>query len=301
MKNYQIAIALLLVVISTSCAYNKKFLNPSKYTENTKSITAAKSKTDSTVIVYNKENFEPTFLKNGVEPIEKDFTLESVIFKSSNGNNLNGWMLKPKTGTITHTIVLLHGNSGSIISQHLPMLPLLKNGFQVFVFDYSGFGFSTGEATRKNLLTDGVSAVDYVHGRSDVKNTKLVLMGHSYGGHLAANVGGKRNSILDAVVIEGGFSNHKDLGSNGAKPFIAFMSRIFIREIYSGTKNISKIKKPLLIIHSTEDTVIPYYMGEKLFKNATTTKELFTIKGGHLDGLYKYTDEIVVKIKAITK
>ena len=301
MKNVFHFTSVLLLLITSSCAYNNKFLKPAKYNENTKSITIQKTKIDSTISVYNKPNYTPTFFKNGEDISSNQYTVEGVIFTNKNGNRLNGWMLKPKNIAITITVIHLHGNSGSILSQHKPMLELLKKGYQVFVFDYSGFGFSTGEATRKNLLIDGVAAVNYIKQRDDVKGTKLVLFGQSFGGHLASSVGAICNKDLDAVVIEGGFSNHKDLAAQGAKPFVAFMSRIFVKEFYKGTKDIKKITKPILIIHSADDTVIPYYMGEKLFKNAKSEKELFTIKGIHLDGLYKYLNEIDLKIKGMVR
>jgi uncharacterized protein len=299
MKQSIYALAAFIVLIASSCAYNSKFLSPRKYDAGTRTITVEKTKTDSVVAVYSGGNYQPAFLKNGQTPVEADYTIESVLFKSSNGNQLNGWMLKPKGNAVTHTLLHLHGNSGSILSQHVPMKSLLKKGFQVFVFDYSGYGFSEGNATRANLLTDGVAAVDYVKTRDDVKNTKLVIYGQSYGGHLAACVAAKRESAVDALVIEGAFSNHKDIAANGAKKFVAFMSRIFVKEIYSGTRAIQKFHKPVLIIHSSEDKVIPFAMGQKLYGKANSPRQFFEIKGAHLAGAALYTNEIAEKIKAM--
>ena len=91
-------------------------------------------------------------------------------------------MLKPKNVTPTITLLHFHGNAGFLLSQYQAMTPLLKYGFQIFVFDYSGFGFSEGKATRTNVLIDGNSALTYVKSRDDIKNTKLVIYGQSLGG-----------------------------------------------------------------------------------------------------------------------
>lgn len=286
-----------LAILGTSCAYNNKFLAPKKYTPDTKQVTISKSATDSTVAVYNGSPFQPVFLKNGIDTIDTGYIIESVLFTNRAGNKLNGWMLKSKTVQATHTLLHCHGNAGSILGQFAAVKPLLKEGFQIFVFDYSGYGFSEGEATRKNLLTDAADAVVYLKTRADVKNKKLILYGQSYGGHLSACIAAKVQNDIDALVVEGGFSNHKDLSATGAKPFIAFMSRIFVKEIYAATKEIRKFKKPVLIIHSSEDKVIPFAMGKKVFDKANTPKEFFEVKGEHLAAPALYTKEIGDKIK----
>jgi uncharacterized protein len=302
MKKSTTSIAITTLFVLSSCAFNNKFLGPRKYDSNTKAVTVSKTKTDSIVAVYNGNNFQPTFLKNGTDSIALTYTLESVVFKSTNGNNLNGWMLKPKGIAVTHTILHFHGNGGSILGQFSIMKTLLPKGFQIFVFDYSGYGFSDGKAKRQNMVKDGAGAVDYVKSRTDVKDTKVIIFGQSYGGHLAVCVAAKKQAEIDAVVIEGAFSNHKDLGSDGVKgKFTLAMTRLFVREIYSGTKAINKIQKPILVIHSNEDKVIPFEMGKKLFEKANEPKEFMEVKGGHIEALLNHVDTISEKIKKMVE
>jgi uncharacterized protein len=298
MKKSTTSIAIITLFLLSSCAFNNKFLAPKKYDSNTKAVTISKTKTDSIVAVYNGNNFQPTFLKNGIDSIALTYTLESVVFKSTNGNNLNGWMLKPKGIAVTHTILHFHGNGGSILGQFSIMKNLLPKDFQIFVFDYSGYGFSKGEAKRQNMVKDGMGAVDYLKSREDVKGTKFIIYGQSYGGHLALCVAAKKQNDINGVVVEGTFTNHKDLGSDGIKnPFTKTMSRLFIREFYSATKVIHKINKPILIVHSSEDRVIPFKMGKKLFEKANEPKEFMEVKGEHLYALVNNLDIISEKIK----
>jgi len=300
LKNY--VYVLVLIILSSSCAYNKNFLQPTKYNETTKSITANKTKTDSTVVKYNGKPYQPNIIKNGTDTLTFNYTIESVIFKNSDNVNLNGWMMKPKNNqNITKTILHFHGNTGSLLGQFGAIKPLLEKGFQIFVFDYSGFGFSEGEATRANLLTDGIAAVDYLKTRSDVKNTKLILYGQSYGGHLSICVASKTQDKIDLIVAEGSFSNHDDLSSQGVSKFFGFMSRIFVREIYAATDEIKKIKKPILLIHSSEDKVIPFWMGEKLFQNAKEPKRFLQLTGKHLEATTNNLDEVATAITDMLK
>ena len=97
---------------------------------------------------------------------------------------------------------------------------------------------------------------------------------------------------IDGLVLEGAFSSHKD----AANDRVPFLSRLFVREMYSAEKNIKHYKKPLLIIHSTEDTTIPYRHGERLLELANEPKELYTIDGRHVYGPLLYGDSIAQKL-----
>lgn len=290
------SLIILTVILLTSCSLNKVFLLPTKITETVRRVTMINPATnDTTVVFFSGDNYQPTFTKNGKDTIDFDFTIESVVFKSANGNKINGWFLKPKNKISTITLLHLHGNSGCLFSQYQAMTPLIKNDFQIFLFDYSGFGFSEGKATKENILTDALSALDYLKSRQDIKNTKLVIYGQSLGGHLSAVVAAQRQNDIDGLVIEGAFSSHKDIAANN----VGIFGRIFVNEKYSAVKSIKDYKKPLLVIHSTEDKIVPFKMGQKIFDNANSPKEFFEIKKEHILGPKYYTDEISKKIKSM--
>ncbi len=270
------------------------FLQPTKLPAGVRKLTF-KTGTDSTVVIYDTITRQPTFLKNGKDTITHDYTIESVVYKSANGHLLNGWMMKPKNIPVTATLLHLHGNAGCLLSQYQFMAPMLKYGFQVFLFDYSGFGFSEGKATRKNVLADALSSFDYLKNRNDVKNTKLIIYGQSLGGHLSAVVGTMKQNEIDALVIEGAFSSHKDIAAH----MVPVIGRIFVKRGYSAKRSIKDFHKPLLVVHSTEDGTIPFFMGKKIFTAAHTEKEFYEIKHPHICGPMYYAAEIATKITAM--
>jgi len=288
-KNY---LAVLTLTLLASCSANKMFLKPTKVPLNAKKATL-KTVTDTTTIYFSGDTHQPTFTNKGKDTIDLGYTIESVVFKSANGNKLNGWFLKPKNEAAKITLLHFHGNEGSIFQQYQAIAPLLKYGFQIFVFDYSGFGFSEGKATRKNVLTDALSALDYLKTRQDIKETKLIIYGQSLGGHLSAVIAKQREKDIDALVIEGGFSSHKDI----AKSVGGFFGKLIIKEMYSGKASIKDFHKPLLVIHSSDDKEVPFALGKKLFDNANQPKEFYEIKHCHICGSQFYADTISQKIK----
>jgi len=279
----------------SSCNFNKMFLRPDRYAADFKGFNI-NTPNDTLGVRFTPQTFQPTFTKhNGRDTVELNYTIESVLFKSSNGNTLNGWFLKPIGLKADITILHLHGNAGSLVSQYKAMSPLTKNGFQILVFDYSGFGFSTGKSTRNSALKDALSALDYIKARPDVANTKLVLYGQSFGGHLSAVVAEERQKDIDALVLEGAFSSAKDIGAS----MVPVLGRICVKQGYCATRSIKHYTKPVMVIHSTEDKTVPFYMGQKLYDAANLPKQFYEIEKCHICGPRYYTDEITEKIKGM--
>lgn len=292
MKNYiHFFSFLVLTVVLSSCAFNKTFLHPTKLDSSANHQTLY-LEGDTVTINYSGANKQPLFVRNGRDTVEFKHSIESVMFMSESGNILNGWMLKPKEVKPKATILYFHGNSGDIASMHWAMTILMREGFQVLAIDYSGYGLSEGKATRKNVLKDGNSSVDYLLSREDVKNTKIVIYGQSLGGHLSAVVATQNQDKIDALVMEGAFSSHKEIG----KVFAGFLGTWFVKEMYSAKASLPNFHKPILIIHSSEDDVIPLEMGKSLYEVANEPKELYEIKGCHICGSRIYAKEIATKI-----
>ncbi len=295
MKN--ILFILLISLFLTSCAFNNAFLNPEEIDQNLETV-HVKELSDTLKATVEKENFQPTFLDENDNILSTDYTVKSVVFKSSSGNNLNGWIIKSKEIPFNGISLLhFHGNSGFIYNQHQRIIPLLKYGFQIFVFDYSGFGFSEGESIRKNVIKDGISALSYVKNHKEFKNSEIIIYGHSLGGNLAATIAAEVENDISGVVIEGAFSTHKDIASEFARIF----GKILVKENSNALKEIKKFHKPVLVIHSTEDQVVPYHLGKKIYDAANEPKELFTIKKPHMRGPEFYGKDISDKIIEMTK
>lgn len=281
----------------TACSFNNTFLQPTKVTlfqpEKEHVILTVKTETDTTFVSFETNTYQPVFLNTKKDTISKNFTIKSHVFKNDKGNLLNGWLIKPENTVPDITLLHLHGNSGFVLTQYEALTPLLEYNFQIFIFDYSGFGFSEGEASRENVLNDSDAALHYVRNLDELKNTKLVVYGQSLGGHVAATVAEKREALIDGLVIEGAFSSHKDIAEKHA----GFFGRLLVNEKYSAYKSVRTYHKPLLVIHSTEDEIVPFKMGKKIFENANEPKKFYSIDKCHLCGPHYYAKEIAQKIK----
>ncbi len=291
---------ILIAVIfytSTACNFDSMFLLPYKLLKAKEySIVINDKQKDTLIVVFDKISHSPSIKHKGKD-YDAPYTIESMFFENNRKNRLYGWFLKPLGKEADATILFLHGNAGHILSHYTIVHHLAKQGFQVFLFDYSGFGFSEGTATRKHVLEDACSAFDYMYKRDDVRKTKVVIYGQSLGGNLAPVLGCKKNEYVDAVVIEGGFSSHDDIAAYTTN--LGILARIGVREQYRAKKAVRKWHKPILVIHSKEDSIIPYSMGETIYRNANLLKFFYSINKPHITGPVYYSDSISAKIRSM--
>lgn len=285
-------IYIFFIVFLSACSVNKLFYVPTKIPKSTKQMTVRDWKTKDTTVIFFNENLQPTFTNAKKEPKDVGCNVKSYCFKSTSGNMINAWLLTPHNMIPKTTILYLHGNAGNIIGQSALMVELVKRGFQAFAIDYSGFGFSTGKPTRKNVLLDARSSLDYLKTLPETQGTKFVIYGQSLGGHLSAVVAVQEQSKIDALVIEGAFSSHKDV----AKDRAGLIGKVVVKEAYPAKEMIKKYAKPLLIIHSSEDKSIPIDMGKTIYNNANSPKSFYEIKKRHVFGPLYYPDSIAFKI-----
>lgn len=281
----------------TSCEFNSKFYYPKKISLPFSTPVISKENGD-TLYTLNvlSDSVPPVFTNKNGEEIEFDYHIESALIKSASGNTIHGWFIEPADSVKNNiTLFFLHGNGGNILSYLSLVFPFVEQGYQAFMFDYSGYGLSDGKPNRKNVYNDANSAFNHLRSRDEVKGNKIVVYGQSLGGHLTPSVALQNIEFISGIVIEGAFSSHKDIAAQGAGIF----GRIFVRETYPAKKLISKLRLPTLIIHSTDDSVIPFKMGEKLYQNANEPKELFVIDGCHICGPKFYAEEISEKIQSM--
>ncbi len=129
-------------------------------------------------------------------PVEND-TVHSIL-------------IKPK-GEIKATIVYFHGNGANISKWVGHIKPLIKDGFQICMFDYQGYGKSTGKPTHVNIAHDSQVLIDTLLRREDIKQTKLIIYGASIGTQVAAHLTRNNNDKITALVLDGMMMSFTDV------------------------------------------------------------------------------------------
>lgn len=291
---------ILLTFLSIgACSFNRMFLVPYKIQEKTVKKKFVDDFSGDTLMLSTDSLFNPSIKSIHSTKPSYTYQIRNVFFNNSAGKQLQGWIFKARKSNGI-SLFFTHGNGGNILYHFSIILPLVQKGYNVFIFDYSGFGLSEGKATRKNVLSSGQAAFDYFLQQEECKGNKVMIYGQSLGGHLAVCLAQRNESKIDGLIAEGAFSNHDDVGAYVSH--LGFFAKMMIREYYDGIKSIKKYTKPTLIIHSVNDKVVPYKFGKKLYDNSISIqKEFYSIDSAHILGPIYFTDSIDAKIRRMVK
>ncbi len=232
----------------------------------------------------------------------KDFGLayERVAFKSYDGTKLTGWFV-PAKGRAAGTVVHFHGNAENMGAHFGYVAWIPKAGLNLFTFDYRGYGDSEGEASRWGVYEDSVAAVDYVRSRPDVDPNRLILFGQSLGGSIALGACGyEQLKGVCGVAAESPFYSYRLVIQDRLRetivlwPFSGMLAWLMIDDRYSPNRAMADVPPlPILLLHGTDDRVVPIKHSERLAELAAGEAELWRVEGarhmeilGRLQRLY---------------
>jgi len=221
-------------------------------------------------------------------PEEAGLPFEEVYFETSDKKRLHGWFV-PRDGA-EYTVIFCHGNAGNI-GHRLEKLSIFNDmGLNVFIFDYRGYGQSEGAPSETGLYEDARAAYNYLTEERGIRENNIILYGESLGGAVVIDLARKIN--CRALITEEAFTSIRDMARMAYPflPYFVFSSR------YDAAGKIGDVTCPKLVIHSVDDEIVPFRLGEKLFNAAEAPKEFLKIRGSHntafLDSEEQFTEGI---------
>ena len=212
----------------------------------------------------------------GLSPSVMGLPWDDAYFKTKDNVTLNGWFFKNPHAS--STIIFAHGNAGNMSDRLFKIKFFYDLGLNVFIFDYRGYGKSEGKPSEAGIYLDAQGAYDYLQSQGRVNMKNIILYGASIGGAVAIDLATRRNAAL--LVVESSITNAQDM----VKIFYPFVPSFFLSLKFDSINKVRALKVPKLFIHSPDDEVVPYWVGQKLFEAAAQPKEFLKIHGGHNDG-----------------
>jgi uncharacterized protein len=215
-----------------------------------------------------------------IERTPRDVGLQfhDLHFKASDGVELNAWFIPHREAR--STLVWFHGNAGNI-SHRVENIKLLheKVKVNIFIFDYRGYGLSTGHISEDGTYLDGEAALEFVRKELGMPPERIILFGRSLGAAVAAEMANRFDS--QALILESPFVSIRAM-AGVVLPWLPIGP--LLRTRYDVQEKIRSIKTPLLVLHGDRDEVVPFEQGKLVFAAAPEPKKFFTIDGaGHND------------------
>lgn len=246
-----------------------------------------------------------------VDPETIGFTYQDVDFEAGDGTRLHGWFF-PAEGEQFGSLLFLHGNAENISTHFANVAWLAKSGFDVFAFDYRGYGHSSGSPDLDGLHQDVAAALDILMTIPEVDSDRIVVLGQSLGGALAltAIAGHPQKNRLRGLVVEGAFSDYQKIVREKLGGFwltwpLQWPLSLAIDGRYRPTDAAASLAPlPLLIIHGQDDKIIPPVHSEILFAAASRPKTIWRLPGtGHIQAFATVGNRrrLVAFLRAIMK
>lgn len=197
-------------------------------------------------------------------------------FETTDGVKLHGWFIP--SGESDKYVQLSHGNAGNISGRVGLASVLHEAGFNVFMYDYRGYGKSEGNPSEQGLYKDAEAALDFIKTNYGAENENIIQFGRSLGGAVASYVAA--NHKLGGLVIDSSFINMRSIIGD-VYPFIPTALSKFKFPVTDYLSDIKGI--PVLILHSRDDDLIGFHHGKELYATASEPKEFVELNGGHND------------------
>jgi fermentation-respiration switch protein FrsA (DUF1100 family) len=219
---------------------------------------------------------------------------EDVEFRAQDGVKLHGWFL-PAQGRALGTVLFAHGNAENISTHIASVAWMPARGFNVFLFDYRGFGASEGTPSLEGAQRDIDAALRTVLARGDVDKERVVVFGQSLGGALTAYFVAHTplRASVRALVIESAFSDYTEiarekLAASWLTWLFQWLAFVAVDNRFSPLPSMQDISPiPLLVIHGKEDRIVPPVHARRLYNAAREPKELWLVPGaGHIQATH---------------
>lgn len=239
--------------------------------------------TISNVVFYPRKTKIPEKLESNIKVLKFDI---------SDNISIGGFFFGTKTEN--PTILLFHGN-GEIASDYQYISHLfLECNVNLAVVDFRGYGFSSGEPYFTSLISDAMPIYDAFRDWLAEMNyiNSLFVQGRSLGSVCAAEIGAHNPSMLKGVIFESGFASLFNMMTNLFCVSSPNLTQDSLKE-FSNDIRVQKFQVPTLIIHGTEDSIIPYSESQLLFQNLPNSveKKLILIKEAGHNNILSFNQE----------
>ncbi|XP_031156848.1 alpha/beta hydrolase domain-containing protein 17C [Sander lucioperca] len=201
--------------------------------------------------------------------------VEVFTTRSSRGNRV-GCMFVRCAPNSRYTLLFSHGNAvdlGQMCSFYIGLGSRIN--CNVFSYDYSGYGVSTGKPSEKNLYADIEAAWQVLRNKYGVPPENIILYGQSIGTVPTIDLAARYECA--AVIL------HSPLMS-GLRVAFPDTRKTYCFDAFPSIDKVSKVASPVLVIHGTEDEVIDFSHGLAMYERCPRAVEPLWVEGaGHND------------------
>ena len=203
--------------------------------------------------------------------------LEEVWLPVDDEVTVFGWFVD--AGPANPVLLWCHGNAGNVSHRLGNIQRLYQRGISVFIFDYRGYGRSSGIPTESGFYQDALASYDYLIHQRQISAERLIIFGRSLGSSVAGEVVVQRPAA--GLIVEGSFPSIQAMSDHH---YFGLPAGWLMEVEFNLGKKIRSVQVPLLVIHGEHDSIVPMALGRQVFETANEPKRWYMVSGaGHND------------------
>jgi uncharacterized protein len=203
----------------------------------------------------------------------RSLPVEDVWLTSSDGTKLHAWWIPNQQAKFT--FLAFHGNASNIANR-APVYEFITSlPANVLALEYRGYGHSEGSPTEAGVYRDAEAAYQYLVTTEHIGATSIVSFGQSLGTAVAADLAAHHE--VGGVVLEAPFPS----AARVAREVYWFLPgvSVLVRSHFNTRAKLQQIRAPILVVHCTDDPVIPFRLGQEVYNTARSPKDFLAING----------------------
>jgi hypothetical protein len=161
-------------------------------------------------------------------------------------------------------VVYFHGNGGSLAGAAAETAQYAAAGYGVLLVEYRGYGGNPGAPSEQGLYQDGRAAMAFLRAQG-IAPARTIIVGHSLGTGTATQMAQEFGPA--ALILLAPFTSIPDAAA-AAMPYVP--ARWLVSDRFDNLAKLPALTMPVLILHGTADSVVPFALGERLAKAAPT-------------------------------
>ncbi len=222
--------------------------------------------------------------------------VDAVSFETEDGETLQGWFFT-RPGPAAFTAIVFNGNAGNRAYRAELAEALRARAIAVLLFDYRGFGGSTGRPTESGLFADARAARAWLVGRRDVDPERVVYIGESLGSGVAVHLATEHAPA--ALVLRSPFTSMADVG---AMHYPMLPVRWLARDRYASVDRIGEVTAPVLVVAGDRDSIVPIEQSRQLYAAVRGRKAFVVVPGAdHNDAALSHGPVFIDAIDAFLR
>ena len=239
----------------------------------------------STYIFQRNLLYHPT--ENNYSGDKITVSVKKLKIKTQDGIELLSWYHNKDTNKYK-TILFLHGNAGTLENRIHKINHFEKMEVNFLLIAWRGFSGNRGKPTEQGLYEDARSAVRWLK-LNGVSENDIIIYGESLGTGVATEIAQNKN--FAGMILESPFTSMIEAGKD-KYPYLPV--RLLLKDKYESDRKIKNVNIPILIMHGEVDNIVPFHMGEKMYKLANEPKYSYFSK--YDDHMMEYNEKLLKEL-----